>query len=390
MRESEQAPPGVSRVEHQTNGPREASVQSPPSTARETRAPSALAALSPQEAEETLKRLRALSLDKEQPSALLEAAAESLRGSGYKEELGRVLREALSAPNAHPFVGALWMRRIVDRRSWNRRYPEGMDELCRRGEIGYQGVLEFLKAAGAKSKGQLVRRALRRHGKWLQKHPEGWRVAAQALVDAGEYGHAVRWMSGWRSKMPLDLPLLHCLALALRGSGRERRAREVVSLALQQPEADRQFPDLKLWHVAEEALAGQAETAAAAFKELEPVRWDDEDAICLYYLARGVIRVQRAEPAVRGEIFTAAMERVDERFRKAPVYSRDMLLRRQYRRCLWRMARDAGRWRYAWLAAWRSADTWWFLFPLVALPGLQLLLPLYLLRLCTHRKGSPA
>jgi hypothetical protein len=70
------------------------------------------------------------------------------------------------------------------------------------------------------------------------------------------------------------------------------------------------------------------------------------------------------------------------------VHTRDIALRRQYRRCLLRMARDSGSWLKVPFILWESADTPWTLLALAVIPGLQLLLPFYLFRLCTHRKGS--
>jgi hypothetical protein len=194
------------------------------------------------------------------------------------------------------------------------------------------------------------------------------------------------WMADWRAKPELDLPLLHCLALALRGAGRIRAAREVIALALAKPGAEQQYPALKVWYAMEEALAGNTEAAAAPFRELKPLGWDD-DLLCRYYLARGVIRVQQAEPKTRKEIFAAAAARIRDHFRRVRIYQKDVLLRAEYRRCFWRMSRDAGNPLAAILATWRSADSWWFMLALLFVPGLQLFAPVYMWRLCTWRKG---
>ena len=62
-------------------------------------------------------------------------------------------------------------------------------------------------------------------------------------------------------------------------------------------------------------------------------------------------------------------------------------LRREYRRCLVRMGKDSGDWSQAVLAVWRSAESWWFVLPLLIIPGLQFFLPCYLYRLCSRRRG---
>ncbi|HEV2394665.1 MAG TPA: hypothetical protein VG146_20125 [Verrucomicrobiae bacterium] len=358
----------------------------PPRVALDPVAEAAKRALTAQGAAEALDELRRLCVAQTEDTAPLEAKVEQLRLAGYRQELNQVLQEALSSPQAHPHVGALWMRRLVSSNNWDRRYPQGMDQLCRRGEIGRRAVIEFLQAAGASRKGRLVCHALRKHGKWLRTHPQGWRAAARALADVREYRRLARWMSSWRTKPELDGELLYCLALGLRGTGHERKAQPFVRQALEKPDAEKQFPVLKLWAAQEEALAGDVQAAEGLYKELKSVAWDD-DSVCVYYLTRGVLRVRQAARASRKEVFDSASTRVQERVRRVAIYKRDVMLRRQYRRCLWRMAVDSGRWGSGAMAAWRSAESVWLLLPLALVPGLQLFLPLYLFRLCARRRG---
>lgn len=332
--------------------------------------------------QEKLRRLCLTAGDEVRP---LEATVDALCASGYKPEAAGILRESLALPGAHPHVGALWIRRVVSRRTWNRRYPDGLDKLCERGEIGRRAVLEFLQSAAVARKPELVKTAIKRHRRWLREDPAAWATAGRALVAARCYRAAARWMSDWRRKTELDLPTLDALAAALRAEGRLRAASEVISSALEKPGAG-QLPSLQIAFAMEEALLGRTASAAEALKRTQPSH-ADPDSVCRYYLARGVIRVQQAEPGSRREAFRAAAERADDQFKRSPVHRRDMLLRREYRRCLWRMARDSGRWWRALLAAWRSADSPLVLLALLLVPGLQLFAPLYLYRLCSHRYG---
>jgi hypothetical protein len=344
-------------------------------------------ALTREQAAEVITKLRALCVNWDADPGLLEQTADVLRNAGYKQELAVVLRDSLASPDAHPHVGALWMRRLAASNTWDRQYPAGMDALCRRGEIGHLAVLEFLEVAAAKHKANLVTRAVRKHGRWLRTHPRGWGVAARALVNVRCYKAAAAWMSDWRSRPELEPALSYCLAFALRGAGRFQEAHQFIKGTLEKSNAGEQFPGLQVWYAMEEALAGNTETAAAHFKQLKPLAWDD-DLLCRYYLTRGVIRVQQAEPNARKEAFDLACERIKDRFRRGRVYQKDLLLRREYRRCLSRMGRDSGRLTTGVRAAWRSADSSAFVAPLLLVPGLQFFLPLYLYRLCRRRKGT--
>ena len=344
-------------------------------------------ALTREQAAEVITKLRGLCVSADADAGTLEQTADVLRNAGYKQELAEVLRESLGLPNAHPHVGALWMRRLVASNSWDRRYPAGMDELCRRGEIGHLAVLEFLELAAAKHKPRLVSRAVRKHRRWLRTHPRGWGIAARALVNVRCYHAAAAWMSDWRSRPELDGALSQCLAFALRGAGRFQEAHQVIKATLEKSTASDQFPDLKVWYAMEEGLAGNTQTAEAHFKQLKPLAWDD-DLLCRYYLARGVIRVQQAERNERNEAFDLACERIKDRFRRIRIHKKDILLRHEYRRCLWRMARDSGRFVPGLRAAWRSADSPALVVPLLIVPGLQLFLPVYLYRLCRRRQRT--
>jgi hypothetical protein len=353
----------------------------------ETALEAARTALNPQEAAKMLERLRSLCLTKGEDVSALENATRQLRKSGYKQELSQVFREAIWWPESHPHVGALWMRRLLSSNNWDRRYPKTMDELCRHGEIGRHALIEFLETVPGKNRMALVREAVRKHARWLRKDAKGWGVAARALVAVRLYSQATKWMADWRKRPELDLPLLHCLTLALRGTGKERQAEQVIQLALARDGVDQEFSIFHLWQAQEDALKGDPTKAAAHFKAVHPEGWDD-DSLVLYYLVRGVIRVQRADSESRGDTFRSAYHRVLDQLGRRRIHKCDLMLRRQYRRCLWRMGRDAGHTGGAIMACWQSADNSAMVLPLLVVPGLQLFLPLYLLRLRTNRRGK--
>jgi hypothetical protein len=343
-------------------------------------------ALNAKDLQKTLERFRELCLNPGDDVRVLEETAETLRNAGFKQELMQLLRQALTLPETNPHVGALWIRRVVASKTWDHRYPTELDQLCRNGDLGHRALMEFLALVGPKRRAKLVGEAIGRHKKWLRSDPNGWAAAGRALVQSRCYTQAARWMSGWRKRKDLDLPTLCCLAKALRATGRTADANEVVQLALCRPSGGEQFPILKLWAAQDEALAGNGQNAAAHFKDINSNGWDD-DEMALYYLVRGMIRVQNAPAASRSEAFATARDRVRYVFRKVPIYKRDVYLRREYRKCMVRMAKDAAAWTKAATVAWRSADSGWFLLPLLVVPGLQFLIPWYLFRLCACRKG---
>jgi hypothetical protein len=342
--------------------------------------------LSPVQANSALERLQFLCLSQGNHREELEELATSLRQSGYVPELSQVLYDTVFSPQANSYVGTLWMRRIVTSKSWNRSYPEELDGLCERGEIGRGAVLELLSYAAQKGRWQLIKPVLKRHGRWLRADPVGWPLLARALVSAGAYRTALRWTSGWQERAGIDLQIRYAVACALRGLGKERKAHPVVAAALEDPEAASRFPLLVLWFSSEAAIRGDVEQAVVQFEKLNPAGWD-EDTFCLYYLARGVIRVEQAPVDQKKRAFRSAHDRIRDRFRRVAPHRRHWMVRRMYRRCLTQMGLIAGEWGKVILAPWRSADSWFFLAVLLLVPGLQVFAPVYAYRCGTRRKA---
>jgi hypothetical protein len=343
--------------------------------------------LSPAQARSALENFSLLCLSPGNHREELDGLAVSLRQSGYIQELSQVLFDTISSPQANDHVGTLWMRRIVTSKSWSRSYPGELDALCARGEIGRGAVLELLSYASQKGRWQLIKPVLKRHGHWLRTDPVGWPLLARALISAGAYRATLRWTAGWQKRPDTDLQVRYAVASALRGLGRERKAHLVIASALEDPGAASRFPLLTLWFSSEAAIRGDVEKAALEFEKLDPTGWD-EDTLCLYYLARGVIRVEQAPPELKGRAFRSAYDRIRDRFRRVPPHRRHWLVRRMYRRCLTHMGRAAGKWGKVILTPWRSADSWLLLPVLLFVPGLLVFAPVYIYRCGTRRKAA--
>jgi hypothetical protein len=340
--------------------------------------------LNPKAAILALEEFRALCVKSGEQAQTLEARAKLLRESGYIQELTQALYDVLFDPAANPYVGTLWMRRLVTSKSWHRTYPEELDELCRRGEIGQQAVIELLSYAGTRRKPQLVAAVFRKNKRWLRAHRPGAALMARGLVNTGYYRRAITWLRKVNTGDTTDLDRLFCTVAALRGLGKERQAHRLLSEALPRIQGSPDQSVLLLWFCEEEALSGDPDRAAEAFAQIDTTGWDD-NALCLHYLTRGVIRVRRALPERRAAAFKAAYSRIKDVFRKVAPHRRNVLVRRAYRRCVWRMACDSGNRLEGIRSIWRSADTWLTLFPLIIIPGLQLLIPLYVFRCATRR-----
>lgn len=337
--------------------------------------------LTPAEAKEALAELGRCACAPGDQSSRLDQLAGVLRESGYTADLVNALDMALDSATPNPHVGVLWTRRLTSSKSWDRTYPEELDEWCKQGELGRRAVRELLRYGANRRKQALVSEILRRHGSWLKQDAEGWPLMGQALVTNGAYKQALSWMEDWETRGKSDMLVVSVVAHAMRGLNREQAAHPIIVEALRtaQPGLAAAHPELTVWAAVEEALGGELGQAAQRLSSLEPAAWDD-DLISAYYLARGVLRVQEADPERRHQAFWHAYDRIRGRFRRAPVYRQSRMTRRLYRRCMWRMAVHAGYYRRAISSYWRAADSSLPLVPLCLIPGLQLLAPIYLLR----------
>lgn len=338
--------------------------------------------LSIQEARKTLDQFKVACRNPSERAARLDELSQILQDAGFRHEMSDILTDALRLDEVNPQAGALWVRRVVSSKVWDRKYPKYLDDLVVRGEIGRRALTELLKYLNNKGKAAVARPLFRKHSRILRQMPEVRALAVGALASSGLYKPVVQWTRDWQDPNT-PLSLLYARAMALRGLGRENKAAKVVDAALAR-DGLAEYPLLGLWKANHEALRKRTETAAKYYAALKPAGWDD-NTFCLYYLTRGVIRVQEASRGNRSDAFRSSYARIRDRFGKHRVFRRNWLMRRAYRQCLWRMAVDAGVWWRGLIVPWTSADTWTMILPLLLIPPFQLFLPTYLWRLLRRR-----
>lgn len=343
-------------------------------------------ALSMQKMREMLAEFSKLATNPNAPTEEVDSIAQRLVQAGYKHELAEVLGPALQSETPHPHLGVLWIQRLVTSHSWSRSYPDYLDELCERGEIGRRAVIALLEYLNQKGKAAVTRKLVSRHGRLFKADPAGRSLIAGALVKARLFKRVLRWTNGPLES--LDARSLHARALALRELGKERQARPVVKHACEVRDALTVYPVLGVWNAMEDAFQGENQAASLMLNKVRTAGWD-EDGLTLYYLARGVVRVQQAPREDRREAFYTAFDRVHDRLRhRRKICRRPWSLRRAYRRCVWRMAWKAGLWGRGLQAVWESSDSWWVFLVLLVIPPFQLMAPFYLARLLRNRNGS--
>jgi hypothetical protein len=202
-----------------------------------------------------------------------------------------------------------------------------------------QAALAGMADAG---KNLSVRWFVRRNRKALRAHPLGWAGAGSALFNVGARRAAAEWLGDWKDRPDVEPWTLLTLSLALRYSGREAEAKDVVLAALGRP-ADSSLPFHEIWSVLDEAFDGRFDAAAQA-------RLVGLDKLSPYYgflrlLISALEQVRSAaalNPSGRKEGFRKARERLGSAVSIMPSFRRDPLLRRLYGRAVGLIGRVRG------------------------------------------------
>jgi cellulose synthase operon protein C len=292
-----------------------------------------------------------------------EAAIKALMEAGQTEKVEQMLAEAIKTPTSNPAVGAWWMRRRLARRKW---FCTGeVNRQCPQSEPARQAVITLIESLGRQKRysGKTIVAALLiikltkwlerqgrscallwlafRHRAWLRKDNHGWASMGFALVKLTNFRAASWWMRDWRDRSELQMWMLLNLALALRSCRCWQEAREVVDRAVKLPVRDHTYPKLRLLLAMDLALNGITQEASQHFRELNASGWDGYMDL-QYHYTKGLLAVQQAAPAEKRGVFRAERAAI----RKTLARHRTSTFRSSYRRCLSKMARDAG---HAWM-----------------------------------------
>ena len=167
-----------------------------------------------------------------------------------------------------------------------------------------------------------------------------------ALLTLGRYRAAGRWMNDWRQRPGLKMWMILNLSLAFRGARKWQEAREALTYAMTLPERDQTFQRLRLLLAMELAMAGETQGASSHFHELGATGWNRYMEM-QYRLTKGVLAVQQTAAVEKKKVFRSERAAI----RTAMGAQRATTFAKDYRRCVMRMAKDAGL-RWAGVVAW--------------------------------------
>jgi tetratricopeptide (TPR) repeat protein len=269
----------------------------------------------------------------------LNAAADALDKAGWKDDVERILIEALEQPNAPLAVGQRWIDRHVERKDWS--CEARFAALLQRGEAGRYLVLRYAKAlAKAKDRSRLIA-CLRRYGAALRETTFDWGNVGYCLASVEEYRQAAEWMRDWPERRDVQSWMLVNLAISLRGIRDDAQANRVSRQALEL-HSDRTSPYHRVWLALDEALTGNSAAARKGIEDIEPQSLDVTHKY-VHRLIEVLLSVQEAPPAERSSAFRKARQQLDDAVRTmVPLNDDRRALLATYRRCVRRLAHDRG------------------------------------------------
>ncbi|HZI33311.1 MAG TPA: hypothetical protein VFF11_13300, partial [Candidatus Binatia bacterium] len=313
----------------------------------------------PAEWDQAFQQFKELCSRRETAPEHINQAIQALLQAKQGKRLDQLLSELILMPESNPNVGAWWMERRFDQGRWY--CPRKIHRLCPESPAARNAVIKLIECLGeqnreigrthllayviitlAKLSGTWSRRLIllwlsRRHRHWLRQDDEAWATMGLSLFRLQRHRSAIRWMRDWREREGVKMWMLFNLVLALRTCRRWDESLEVLERAVKLPQQDHSFAPLRLFLALELALRGDAEKAVVHFRELKNNGWSNYMQI-QYRYAQGLLAVQQAPAELRWKTFRSERRAIKSLLAKYRV----SLYRADYRRCLTRLARDAG------------------------------------------------
>jgi hypothetical protein len=289
----------------------------------------------------SLERLQELSMSQDPDHRALDSAIEALIAAGHQQHVERLLSELIHKPGCHPAVGSWWMRCRISRGRLSCR-PE-IEKQCPANPAACYAIITLIENLGEKKQTWRLRWLVWRHRRWIRQHDLAWGIVGYALVRAQRYSSVRRWMRDWKQRKELKMWMLSNLEVALRARRLRKETDEVIAHVMTMPDRDHAFRSFRLLFAMEEALKGRTASAAEHLRELDENGWTNFN-IVRYRCLEGMVAIQQAPPEKRREVFRERRRSIGRALDKQGLAWSALVHHPDYRRCLFRMARDARKW----------------------------------------------
>lgn len=289
--------------------------------------------------EEATARLRELCFCEDADEEMLEAASKAFRAR-WRDDAEKLFDELVSREDVNPLVGALWVESRTVRREW-RACERGLRALRDGGAVRRLATKALVEAHANANEPWRLRRFVQRRGEELRQDALLWGAVLYAFAKLRRWKAGARWARGWEGRDGLETWMLANLAVCFRAAGQDEDAARASRWAVAHgasESADRHV----LWLALDEAANGHADVASIWLGKVATSPLDAYDNF-LDALVRATIEIREAPTSARKkEAFERAAEGIRKAVRLFPWFAKTPDLRRAYRRCIRRIARDRG------------------------------------------------
>ena len=266
----------------------------------------------------------------------LKGATKAMSEAGWTDIAERVFSEVLESPNVNPEVGSLWVECCMVLERWQACQMR-LAALHLKGKIGQRAIASYVNALANTGQSQRLHRYIQSARQSLRRDTYTWGSVGWSLLTANDYYATSRWLSDWQERSDLKPWMLCNLVEALRGLKRDKQANRVSKHALTLEEDHATYIH-RLWLAFDEALARHSTLAAHPLKQVDAASLDSY-YLFLYSLVQAMLAAQ-AKTGSQQRRFKEAQLQLQKGITAYSTFYKDSILRRAYRRCVWRIAKD--------------------------------------------------
>ncbi|HEY9668234.1 MAG TPA: tetratricopeptide repeat protein, partial [Coleofasciculaceae cyanobacterium] len=284
------------------------------------------------------QHLRDLCLYQTDERWILKAATKAMLEADWTREAEQVFNDVLELPDVNPEVGVYWVECCIALGHWQQCQMR-LHALHQLGTIGQRAIATYLDVLGRTGQDERLRRYIQSAHQSLHHDTYTWGSVGWAFMTAGDYHATTQWLANWQERSDLKPWMLSNVAEALRGLKRDKESNRVSQYALTLAEDHATFIH-QLWLAFDEAVTGRSTLAAHQLKQINSSSLASY-YLFLYSLVQAMLEAQ-AKSGSRQRRLNQARVQLGKGVTAYPSFRKDSILRRAYRRGVWRLAKDCG------------------------------------------------
>jgi cellulose synthase operon protein C len=283
---------------------------------------------------QALACLQTLCLNPTENDWPLHAATKAVIEVGWTQTAQNLLHQNLSQSEAHPEVGACWVRCCIALNQW-RECLSVLQALSLQDVLEQRASVYFLQEATELEQYSQINAYLKTSEQVLQRHSKIWGMVGYCLYRQGKYQRAIQWLSDWEQREAVESWMLINLVLALRQLNRHQEAVNVSKQAVKLI-CDSSSDSHRVWVAIDAARSGSTIQAARLLESINVAALHPSHQ-SLYYLVQALLETQAGQGSTDLR-FQKARAKVQQASKAQPQLWSFSVFRDIFRRTVWWIA----------------------------------------------------